>query len=631
MGLLGDGAGHLMHDIAWREGEWSDGFEAVTSIRRLGSFHLYATHRMGRPCLVAVSAPNVDPERAAARAARAIAAHTQVRHPAIPRVVAAGRANDAVYVAFDCPARHDVSQVLLTGTPSQPTSGEVAGLLDWLLGIVEVFPPTWALHRVGISNLLLDDDGQPWVVGLGSDLLSLQGPALPTVSVPEGSPRRALVRALLRSGYTWFGDGAWWPAVGRGDLQGDLEDLSGLRSLIHDGWRLDGLRPDPEGLQARLRQAIAGQTPLGQAGTRVGGRYRIERRLGFSPTGTLFLARDEALDEPVVLRGLPDDSPEAPRLMREVRLLRRLRHPNMVGGFDLVPRDGGLWVIMAYVPGESLAAHIDQRDDPVRLTESLIGIADALDALASQGIVHRNVTPQTVLVDPDRGAVLVDFELARPADRGAADARITATGEVLGAFRYLAPEVLLGTGDLTPAVDIYALGTVLLEVFLGRSCPMHPGPSGARRLLAKTAAPGALVEAIAAALAEDPQARPTATALRELLATPTSHQLCLTPEGRQVQLDGVAVAFGRRRAHPRILAAMAQRRSDGDDTPMSVADLIGVGWPGETGQEASFRNRVYVTLNSLRELGLGSVIETVGGGYRLARAVEVRWLPGEPS
>jgi eukaryotic-like serine/threonine-protein kinase len=166
----------------------------------------------------------------------------------------------------------------------------------------------------------------------------------------------------------------------------------------------------------------------------------------------------------------------AASLVDEARLVSRIHHPNVVPILDVVDHEGELWLVMEYVAGESLAGIIagalraGQRLPPAVASaivgEVLRGLHAAHTALSEQGeplgIVHRDVSPQNVLVGADGLARLVDFGVAK------ARSRITSTraGELKGKLGYMAPEQILA-GDVGPASDVFATAIVLWEALAG--------------------------------------------------------------------------------------------------------------------------------------------------------------------
>jgi serine/threonine-protein kinase len=164
-------------------------------------------------------------------------------------------------------------------------------------------------------------------------------------------------------------------------------------------------------------------------------------------------------------------------MIDEARLAARIHHPNVVPTLDVVSADGELLVVMEYVRGESLARLIWPKSGGERRIPPSIASAIAVGALhglhaaheatsphgAPLGIVHRDVSPQNILVGVDGVARVIDFGVAKAAGR----LQTTRAGEIKGKRAYMAPEQF-SLGEVTRAADVYAMGVVLWEVLAGR-------------------------------------------------------------------------------------------------------------------------------------------------------------------
>ena len=187
--------------------------------------------------------------------------------------------------------------------------------------------------------------------------------------------------------------------------------------------------------------------------------------------GAVWLGRDEVLGRPVALKRiglLPGaDRTDLARAEREARLSARLNHPHVVAVFDFVvdADDDGRWLVMEYVEGSTLAQLVRKRGrlSPDDAAPLLLQVADALVAAHAAGIVHRDVKPSNILVDPSGRVKLSDFGIARVT----ADPSLTQTGLVIGSPTYLAPEVATG-GKGGEAGDVWSLGATLFYVLSGR-------------------------------------------------------------------------------------------------------------------------------------------------------------------
>jgi serine/threonine protein kinase len=215
-------------------------------------------------------------------------------------------------------------------------------------------------------------------------------------------------------------------------------------------------------------------------------RYRLDRTLGRGGMALVWLGHDEVLDRPVAVKVMSDTIASDPgfvvRFRREARTAAGLSHPNLVDVYDFSEEDERPYLVMQFVPGDDLAARIarEERFDCDQLARELL---DALSHIHEVGILHRDVKPANVIVEPEGTAKLIDFGIALSADATS----LTRTGLVLGTERYTAPEVMEGR-PATERSDLYSCGIVL------RSC------AGERSR--------ALEVLIAAMVAEDPRERP---------------------------------------------------------------------------------------------------------------------------
>ncbi|MEU6247802.1 serine/threonine-protein kinase [Glycomyces sp. NPDC047010] len=218
-----------------------------------------------------------------------------------------------------------------------------------------------------------------------------------------------------------------------------------------------------------------------RAGRIVGGRYRLEERLGSGSQGEVWRAADQRLhDRPVALkRALTGgDGAAAAKVRKESEALASLSHPHVVTVLDLVEDDGDHWLVMEFVSGRSLAdlGTVDA-DAAARYGAQLAG---GLEAVHAKGILHRDIKPANVLVTEQGQAKLADFGIARQVH---AETTLTGTGAVTGTPGYVAPEVVRG-GRYTAAADVFSLGATLFHAVEGTT-PF--GEGNAHALLWRTA------------------------------------------------------------------------------------------------------------------------------------------------
>src|SRR5919205_3326651 len=177
-------------------------------------------------------------------------------------------------------------------------------------------------------------------------------------------------------------------------------------------------------------------------GTRLGGRYRLEARIGQGGMSTVYRALDQTLQRRVAVklmnREVASDSDELERFRREARAVAQLSHPHIVGVIDAGEDESRPYIVFEYVEGETLKDRI-RRMGRLPVSEAVayaIEIGRALEAAHASRLVHRDVKPQNVLIDPDGRAKVTDFGIARSLEAQG----LTATGRVLGTTDYVSPE-----------------------------------------------------------------------------------------------------------------------------------------------------------------------------------------------
>jgi eukaryotic-like serine/threonine-protein kinase len=222
-------------------------------------------------------------------------------------------------------------------------------------------------------------------------------------------------------------------------------------------------------------------------GTTLSGRYRLDARIGHGGMSTVYRAFDTVLEREVAIklmhRDIASDSDQLERFRREARAVAQLNHAHIVTVIDAGEWDSGEdpegielgvggvggvggtpYMVLEHVGGETLKDLI-RRDAPLDVPTVLaygIEIARALGAAHGQGIVHRDVKPQNVLLSDEGGAKITDFGIARTLS----EEGLTMDGRVLGTTDYVSPEQALGQA-VTGQSDVYSLGVVLYEMLTG--------------------------------------------------------------------------------------------------------------------------------------------------------------------
>ncbi|HEX9284160.1 MAG TPA: serine/threonine-protein kinase [Nitrospirales bacterium] len=252
------------------------------------------------------------------------------------------------------------------------------------------------------------------------------------------------------------------------------------------------------------------------------GHYEIRGTLGKGSMGTMYKSWDTRLELDVAVKVLfqgGDESTrteEITRFLREVKIIRTLKHPNLVAVYDVGddPDTGMPYVVMEFIKGKPLDALMKERKLTIReIVNFICQVAEGLDCAARAGVVHRDIKPANILVDPDTlTPKVVDFGVARVEGTNATQSRT-----VLGTPHYMSPEQCRGE-VVDGRSDLFSLGAVLYEMLTGIKA--FPGNTIVNVMMGildpntpvppadlKSEIPYALSEAVMKALAKDPEER----------------------------------------------------------------------------------------------------------------------------
>ncbi|HKS05893.1 MAG TPA: protein kinase [Gemmatimonadaceae bacterium] len=266
----------------------------------------------------------------------------------------------------------------------------------------------------------------------------------------------------------------------------------------------------------------------------LGGLYDLGAEIGRGGMGVVYRARDLKLKRTVAIKVLPPElgfrAEIRTRFLREAETAAQLSHPNIVPIYSVDEKDGIVFFVMSLIEGQNLAHWIHDHGamEPERARRLLRDVADALAYAHAQGVVHRDVKPDNILLDKSSGRPMVtDFGIARAITEGA-DSRLTATGIAIGTPAYMSPEQSAGDKQIDGRSDLYSLGVVAYQVlsgdlpFIASSTPAmlvkHLSEQPMPLHLKRSSVPRELADVVMCLLAKDPADRfENATALVDAL------------------------------------------------------------------------------------------------------------------
>ncbi|HBE69133.1 MAG TPA: serine/threonine protein kinase [Planctomycetaceae bacterium] len=200
-------------------------------------------------------------------------------------------------------------------------------------------------------------------------------------------------------------------------------------------------------------------------------KLRIECLIGAGGMGAVYKARQHGLDRVVALKVLPEefshDVKFAMRFTREARTLAKLNHPNIVSVYEFGAAENTYYFLMEYVEGSTLREVVQSQSlSPEQALAIVPRLCDALQYAHDKSVIHRDIKPENILMSVDGEIKIADFGLSRILGENQSLA-LTATHQVMGTPRYMAPEQLEGSRSVDHRADIYSLGVVFYEMLTG--------------------------------------------------------------------------------------------------------------------------------------------------------------------
>jgi len=226
-----------------------------------------------------------------------------------------------------------------------------------------------------------------------------------------------------------------------------------------------------QGWSVPAAEGIISSTPLVQLspGTSIGSRYEIVRLLGQGGMGAVYQAHDKELERQVAIKVIRADMAANPEILRrfkqELILARQITHKNVIRIYDLGQADGIKFITMEYIEGENLQSVLRRKKkiEPAEAANILAQVCRALEAAHHEGVIHRDLKPQNIMLDKNGRAYVMDFGIAR----SMLGAGMTQTGALIGTPDYMSPEQAKGQ-SLDARSDLFSMGIIFYEMLSGR-------------------------------------------------------------------------------------------------------------------------------------------------------------------
>ncbi len=381
-------------------------------------------------------------------------------------------------------------------------------------------------------------------------------------------------------------------------------------------------------------------------GETIGQRYRVERLLGAGGMGRVYLGNQLAFDEPVAIKFLLAEWTSRgefrARFKREAMTLAKLRHPGIVTVHDYGEHEGELFMVMEFVKGRDLRGAVPEGEAvPAPRALQLIDLVlQVIEFAHAHGIVHRDLKPENVMMldlgdRVDRVKVL-DFGLALATDTVPAE-RLTATDTVQGTPTYMSPEQCKGR-DVGPPTDIYALGVMLYEWLCGdvpfsggavsetMAQQMYLAPPSLADRGRRPAIPASVEALVRAALAKQPEARPSATEFRERIAQILRGDDSVSRAERAASQRADDAALSREDRLKRPAAAPAAPGAGATGTTVSGCVVV---WGVPTARATDLSTNFAVNGCAVRVWSSDELPPSTVDGQSV-KAIVVQWTPAVP-
>ena len=287
-------------------------------------------------------------------------------------------------------------------------------------------------------------------------------------------PAREIVVAALEKAGVRFTRGSKRPGGGRGHgtLQVRVHETPAYgRAQAASGGQTPGAGTPAAQGPTRVNMGEVKNFQKLAPGAELMGRFRVLQRIGGGGFGTVYLVEDQVVNEQMVLKILSTQLSLDPNMIRrfvqELKLTRRISHPNVIRIYDLVDLDGAHAISMEFFGGRDLGAMLREGGplSPARALHVAEQTLEGLAAAHAAGILHRDIKPANLLVGDGDFVKIVDFGLASVGHTGGS--RLTQSGILVGTPEYISPEQITGA-DIDARCDLYSLGVVLYEAMSGQ-------------------------------------------------------------------------------------------------------------------------------------------------------------------